>query len=76
MTGNAAALRAHLFGAHPAAEALLAEQETDGATEAVGFALYFANYSTFRTARASIWRISSWSTPTAGGASGARCSPR
>ena len=49
VTGNAAALREHLFGARPAAEALLAEQRTDGAAEAVGFALYFTNYSTFRT---------------------------
>ena len=49
MTGSAEALRDHLFGARPAAEALLAEHETGGAKEAVGFALYFTNYSTFRT---------------------------
>jgi GNAT superfamily N-acetyltransferase len=49
VTGNAAALREHLFGARPAAEALLAEEQTDGAVQPVGFALYFTNYSTFRT---------------------------
>jgi GNAT superfamily N-acetyltransferase len=47
--GSAEALRDHLFGPHPAAEALLAEHAADGATEAVGFALYFTNFSTFRT---------------------------
>jgi GNAT superfamily N-acetyltransferase len=49
VTGNAEALRDHLFGARPVAEALLAEHDTAGAKEAVGFALYFTNYSTFRT---------------------------
>jgi GNAT superfamily N-acetyltransferase len=49
MTGSAEALRDHLFGARPAAEALLAEHEAGGAKEPVGFALYFTNYSTFRT---------------------------
>jgi GNAT superfamily N-acetyltransferase len=38
-------LREHLFGPRPACAALVAEQ--DGAV--VGFALYFATYSTFRT---------------------------
>lgn len=38
-----AALREHLFGARPYAEALIAER--GGA--AIGFALYFHNYSTF-----------------------------
>jgi GNAT superfamily N-acetyltransferase len=37
-------LRRHLFGPRPAAEALIAE--VDGA--AVGFALFFPNFSTFR----------------------------
>lgn len=37
-------LRRHLFGPHPAAEAVLAE--LDG--QAVGFALFFSNFSTFR----------------------------
>ena len=37
-------LREHLFGARPFAECLIAE---DGGT-AVGFALFFHNYSTFR----------------------------
>ena len=36
-------LRAHLFGAHPYAEVLIAE--SDG--HAVGFALFFHNFSTF-----------------------------
>lgn len=44
------ALHATLFGDHPAAEVLLAEQ---GAT-AVGFALFFHNYSTFLAQRG-IW---------------------
>jgi GNAT superfamily N-acetyltransferase len=38
------ALRTHLFGPRPAAEAILAE--VDG--EPVGFALFFATFSTFR----------------------------
>jgi GNAT superfamily N-acetyltransferase len=37
------ALRASLFGAHPAAEVVIAY----AGAEAVGFALYFHNYSTF-----------------------------
>ena len=49
VSGSVEALRDHLFGARPAAEALLAEHEAGGAKEAVGFALYFTNYSTFRT---------------------------
>src|SRR5262249_34537107 len=49
VTGSAEALREHLFGARPAAEALLAEHPTGQTIEAVGFALYFANYSTFLT---------------------------
>lgn len=36
--------RAHLFGHRPAAEALVAEVES----RAVGFALFFTNFSTFR----------------------------
>jgi GNAT superfamily N-acetyltransferase len=49
VSGGAAALRAHLFGARPVAEALLAEHDVGGVKEAVGFALFFTNYSTFRT---------------------------
>jgi GNAT superfamily N-acetyltransferase len=49
VSGSAEALRDHLFGARPAVEALLAEHEIGSAKEAVGFALYFNNYSTFRT---------------------------
>lgn len=40
---SADALREHLFGARPYAEALIAE----AGGEAAGFALYFHNYSTF-----------------------------
>jgi GNAT superfamily N-acetyltransferase len=49
LSGSVEALRDHLFGARPAAEALLAEHTADGVKQAVGFALYFTNYSTFRT---------------------------
>lgn len=45
VTGNADALSEHLFGDRPYAEALLAEY----AGQAVGFALFFHNYSTFLT---------------------------
>jgi GNAT superfamily N-acetyltransferase len=48
-SGSAEALREHLFGAHPAAEALLAERDADGVKQPIGFALFFTNYSTFRT---------------------------
>ncbi|MDE3195796.1 MAG: GNAT family N-acetyltransferase [Acidobacteriota bacterium] len=43
VTATGEALRKTLFGAHPAAEVLLAYQ----AGECVGFALFFSNYSTF-----------------------------
>jgi GNAT superfamily N-acetyltransferase len=43
VTGNPKDLGTHLFGDRPFAEALLAEWED----EAVGFALFFYNYSTF-----------------------------
>jgi len=45
VTGSEALLRSHLFSDRPYAEAILAEIE--GA--AVGFALFFYNYSTFLT---------------------------
>jgi GNAT superfamily N-acetyltransferase len=45
VTGNPEALLDHLFGAKPYAEAILAEY----AGQAVGFALFFPNYSTFLT---------------------------
>ena len=45
VTGSAAALAEHLFGAAPCIEAVIAEVEA----EAVGFALFFRNYSTFLT---------------------------
>lgn len=45
VTGTEAALTTHLFGDRPYAEAILAE--VNG--QAVGFALFFFNYSTFLT---------------------------
>lgn len=42
---DAARLHRHLFGAEPVCRALIAEV----AGQAVGFALYFTSYSTFRT---------------------------
>ena len=45
VTGNADALSEHLFGSRPYVEAILAEY----AGQAVGFALFFHNYSTFLT---------------------------
>jgi GNAT superfamily N-acetyltransferase len=45
VTGNAETLKQHLFGSPSYAEAILAEIEG----KAVGFALFFNNYSTFLT---------------------------
>lgn len=45
VTGSVNALKEHLFGSTPYVEAILAEY----AGEAVGFALFFQNYSTFLT---------------------------
>lgn len=45
VSGNAEALHEHLFGSRPYAEAILAEYRG----QAVGFALFFPNYSTFLT---------------------------
>lgn len=45
VTGNPKALKEHIFGSRPYAEAILAEYTG----EAVGFALFFYNYSTFLT---------------------------
>ncbi len=45
LTGTAAALGVHLFGERPAAEALIAERSSG----VVGYALFFATYSTFLT---------------------------
>ncbi len=45
VTGSAEELQQHLFGDRPYAEAILAEC----GSEAVGFALFFHNYSTFLT---------------------------
>lgn len=48
VTGTAAKLGEHLFGAHPRLECLVAEQ--DGAL--VGYALFYPTYSSFQTAPA------------------------
>lgn len=45
VTGSAEALEEHLFGCKPYAEAIIAEY----GGQAVGFALFFYNYSTFLT---------------------------
>lgn len=45
VTGSTEALKEHLFGSKPYIEAILAEY----AGQAVGFALFFHNYSTFLT---------------------------
>ncbi len=45
VTGNTELLRSHLFGERPYAEAIVAELED----RAIGFALFFHNYSTFLT---------------------------
>jgi GNAT superfamily N-acetyltransferase len=49
MRATPQALETHLFGPRPVAEALIAELEPDGDGEmrAVGFALFFTNFSTF-----------------------------
>lgn len=41
------ALKQHLFGPRPAAEAVVAEVLVDGRPAVVGFALFFTNFSTF-----------------------------
>lgn len=45
VTGNAEALREHLFGDRPCVEAIVADYNH----KSVGFALFFTNYSTFLT---------------------------
>jgi GNAT superfamily N-acetyltransferase len=46
-TGTVDQLHDHLFGDRPYIEALVAEVERGGSTHAVGFAVYFHNYSSF-----------------------------
>lgn len=53
VTATEAALVAALFGPRPAAEALIA-RETDDSGAAIGFALFFPNFSTF-LARPGLW---------------------
>jgi GNAT superfamily N-acetyltransferase len=45
VTGNTKDLEIHLFGSHKYVEAILAEKDN----KAIGFALFFSNYSTFLT---------------------------
>ena len=45
VTGSSEALQTHLFGDRPCVEAIMADYEG----QAVGFALFFTNYSTFLT---------------------------
>lgn len=45
LSGNSDSLKEHLFGSQPYVEAILAESEG----QAVGFAVFFHNYSTFLT---------------------------
>lgn len=47
VVGTADQLRAELFGANPVIEAVLAWEGERAAARAVGFALYFHNFSTF-----------------------------
>jgi GNAT superfamily N-acetyltransferase len=51
VVGDEELVRRHLFGDHPAAEAVIAENETG---ETAGFALYFTTFSTF-ACRPGIW---------------------
>lgn len=46
-TGSAEQLHEHLWGPRPFIEALVAEVSKGGQPQAVGFAIYFHNYSTF-----------------------------
>ena len=45
--GTPEALHPHLFGAHPVAEAVVAELTDQPGAPVVGFALFFTNFSTF-----------------------------
>jgi GNAT superfamily N-acetyltransferase len=49
VTGSVELLRNHLFGERPCVEAILAEDQSEPTTKAIGFALFFTNYSTFLT---------------------------
>ena len=51
VTGNSQRLATDLFGARPAAEALVVEAVGAATPALVGFALFFHNYSTFLTQR-------------------------
>jgi GNAT superfamily N-acetyltransferase len=48
--GSEEKIRATLFGAKPAAEVLIAELQDGASTKPAGYALFFTNYSTFKTA--------------------------
>ncbi|HEY9628431.1 MAG TPA: GNAT family N-acetyltransferase [Coleofasciculaceae cyanobacterium] len=50
VTGSPTLLHEHLFGDRPCIEAVLAEStQAESAGQAIGFALFFTNYSTFLT---------------------------
>lgn len=62
-------LHPHLFGPRPVVEALVGEIEG----EAVGFALFFTNFSTFLASPAFIWKTSMCGPRTAAAAWVAPC---
>ncbi len=67
VTSTPELLHEGLFGAHPAAEALIAERLlADGATERVGFAIFYHTYSTWTGLRG-IWLDDLYITPDARG---------
>ncbi len=47
MAATPESIAAHLFGARPAAEVVVADVQLADRSEVVGFALYFTNFSTF-----------------------------
>jgi len=47
VVGTEAQLRAELFGVNPVIESVLAWEDAGGQAQAVGFALFFHNFSTF-----------------------------
>jgi GNAT superfamily N-acetyltransferase len=51
VVGTEAQLRDELFGAHPVIESVIGWDGADGGARAVGFALYFHNFSTFLARR-------------------------
>ena len=70
VTATEADIARSLFGDPPRAEAVIARLDGD----AIGFALFFHNYSTFLGRPVSIWRICTCARRSAGAASAAACS--